>query len=77
MFRTAFPALILSSALSLLAPSARADGPPPDEGRARTDRGERKSEAIKNERRTNDPDDGDSGLQKKSKAGEKRAEPAP
>ena len=72
MLRTAIRAFILSS--MLFASHALAGDAPAEESRARAERGERKSEAIKSERRTNDPDDGDSGLQKKSKAGEKRAE---
>jgi hypothetical protein len=74
MLRTAIRAFIFSS--TLFASHALA-GDAAEESRARAERGERKSEAIKSERRTNDPDDRDSGLQKKSKAGEKRAEAAP
>jgi hypothetical protein len=77
MFRKAFRAFIVSGTLTLLPSAAYAGDTPADESRARTERSERKSEAVKNERRTNDPDDGDSAYQKKSKAGEKRAEPAP
>jgi hypothetical protein len=77
MFRTAIRAFILSSTLTLLPSVAYAGDAPSDESRARAERGNRKSEAIKGERRTGDPDDADSAYQKKSKAGEKRAEPAP
>jgi hypothetical protein len=78
MLRAAFRALMISSTLALLASRALAvDGPGDRPGGENRARGERKSEAVKGERRTDDPDDADSGLQKKSKAGEKRAEPAP
>ena len=75
MFRIVLRAFVLSS--TLLASPALAGDAPAEGGRTRAERAERKSEAIKSERRTNDPDDADSALQKKSKAGEKRAEPAP
>ena len=81
MLRTVFHAFFLSGMLALLAARARAgEGTtdrPPDDAHAQAERGERKSDAVKRERRKDDPDDADDGLQKKSKAGEKRAEPDP
>jgi hypothetical protein len=80
MFRTASRVLFLSGMLALRASRAGADEAPTDrssDGHAHADRGERKSDAVKRERRKDDPDDADDGLQKKSKAGEKRAEPDP
>jgi hypothetical protein len=77
MIRTLIQAFVVSGALALLASRAVARDAqtdrPDDDDRARA--GERKSEAIKGERRTDDPDDANAGFQKKSKAGEKRAEP--
>jgi hypothetical protein len=81
VFRWSIRAFIVSSTLALLAsPALASDAPgdrPADDGHARAGRGERKSDAVKRERRKDDPDDADDGLQKKSKAGEKRAEPDP
>ncbi|HVU51452.1 MAG TPA: hypothetical protein VHL80_12235 [Polyangia bacterium] len=81
VFRAALRALIVSSMLAVFAsPAAAGDGPgapPAQGGRAGAERGDRKAEALKRERPRDDPDDADDGLQKNSKAGEKRAEPDP
>jgi hypothetical protein len=78
VIRILIRAFVVSGALALLTARAVADGAPTDrpEDGARARAGERKSEAIKGERRQDEPDDADAALQKKSKAGEKHAEPS-